>query len=60
MVTDISRKAASFIPVFWVSSQRYKLSETKLFYLTDMRGELLEPTENTPADLYSIYNYDDD
>lgn len=25
-----------------------------------MRGELLEPTENTPADLYSIYNYDDD
>ena len=32
----------------------------KAIYLTDMRGELLEPTENTPADLYSIYNYDDD
>ena len=29
----------------------------KAIYLTDMRGELLEPTENTPADLYSIYNY---
>ena len=25
-----------------------------------MRGELLEPTENTPADLYSINNNDDD
>ena len=32
----------------------------KAIYLTDMRGELLEPTENTPAYLYSIYNYDDD
>ncbi len=32
----------------------------KAIYLTDMRGELLEPTENTPADLYSIFNYDDD
>ena len=31
----------------------------KAIYLTDMRGELLEATENTPADLYSIYNYDD-
>ena len=30
-VIDISRKAASFIPVFWVLSQRYKLLETKLF-----------------------------
>ena len=32
----------------------------KAIYLTDMRGELLEPTINTPADLYSLYNYEDD
>ena len=32
----------------------------KAIYLTDMRGELLEPTDNTSADLYSIYNYNDD
>lgn len=32
----------------------------KAIYLTDMRGELLEPTTNTPEELYSIYNYDDD
>ena len=25
------KEAASFIPVFWVLSQRYKLLETKLF-----------------------------
>ena len=60
MVTDISRKAASFIPVFWVSSSKIQAIGDKAIYLTDMRGELLEPTENTPADLYSIYNYDDD
>lgn len=32
----------------------------KAIYLTDTRAELLEPTENTPSELYSIYNYDDD
>lgn len=25
------KEGSGFIPVFWVSSQRYKLSETKLF-----------------------------
>lgn len=39
---------------------RMQMIGDKAIYLTDMRGELLEPTENTPADLYSIYNYDDD
>lgn len=32
----------------------------KAIYLTDTRAELLEPTENTPSELYSLYNYDDD
>jgi hypothetical protein len=32
----------------------------KIIYLTDTRGELLEPTKNTPSDLYSIYNYETD
>lgn len=32
----------------------------KSIYLTDTRAELLEPTENTPGELYSLYNYDDD
>ena len=32
----------------------------KAIYLTDTRAELLEPTENTPGELYSLYNYDDD
>ena len=32
----------------------------KAIYLTDTRGELLEPTDNTPGELYSLYNYDDD
>lgn len=32
----------------------------KAIYLTDIRAELLEPTENTPSELYSLYNYDDD
>ena len=57
MVIDISRKAASFIPGIITKIQAIG---DKAIYLTDMRGELLEPTENTPADLYSIYNYDDD
>lgn len=30
----------------------------KIIYLTDTRGELLEPTRNTPNELHSIYNYD--
>jgi hypothetical protein len=32
----------------------------KIIYITDTRGELLEPTPNTPSELYSIYNYDED
>jgi hypothetical protein len=32
----------------------------KVIYLTDMRGEMLEPTRNTPNDLYSLYNYETD
>lgn len=32
----------------------------KIIYLTDTRGELLEPTRNTPNELYSIYNYEED
>lgn len=32
----------------------------KAIYLTDTRAELLEPTQNTPGSLYSLYNYDDD
>lgn len=32
----------------------------KIIYLTDTRGELLEPTVNTPYELYALYNYDDD
>lgn len=32
----------------------------KIIYLTDTRGELLEPTFNTPSELYSIYNYETD
>jgi starch-binding outer membrane protein, SusD/RagB family len=32
----------------------------KSIYLTDTRGELLEPTPNTPSELISIYNYSDD
>ena len=32
----------------------------KVIYLTDTRGELLEPTSNTPNELYSIYNYETD
>ncbi len=32
----------------------------KVIYLTDTRGELLEPTRNTSNELHSLYNYDDD
>ena len=32
----------------------------KIIYITDTRGELLEPTIKSPKELYSIYNYDDD
>jgi len=32
----------------------------KTIYLTDTRGELLEPTVNTPSDLIAIYRYVDD
>lgn len=32
----------------------------KIIYITDTRGELLEPTINSSKELYSIYNYDDD
>lgn len=32
----------------------------KIIYLTDTRGEMLEPTKNTPDDLYALYNYEDD
>jgi starch-binding outer membrane protein, SusD/RagB family len=32
----------------------------KAIYLTDTRGELLEPTSTAPAELISIYNYADD
>lgn len=32
----------------------------KIIYLTDTRGELLEPTRNTPNELYSIYSYEED
>ncbi len=32
----------------------------KAIYLTDTRAELLEPTTNTPGELYSLYSYDDD
>ncbi|MDP4278711.1 MAG: hypothetical protein Q8914_13885, partial [Bacteroidota bacterium] len=31
----------------------------KAIYLTDTRGELLEPTSNTSSDLIAIYNYAD-
>ncbi len=31
----------------------------KSIYLTDTRGELLEPTSNTPSELIAIYNYAD-
>lgn len=31
----------------------------KSIYITDMRGELLEPTVNTNSELRSLYNYDD-
>lgn len=31
----------------------------KIIYLTDTRGELLEPTKNSPNDLINIYNYED-
>ncbi len=32
----------------------------KIIYITDTRGELLEPTANTPGELRSLYNYDTD
>ena len=32
----------------------------KSIYLTDTRGELLEPTNNSPSELIAIYNYADD
>lgn len=32
----------------------------KSIYLTDTRAELLEPTQNTPTDLYNIYKYQKD
>lgn len=32
----------------------------KIIYLTDTRAEMLEPTRNTPDDLYNIYNYSTD
>ncbi len=32
----------------------------KEIYLTDTRGELLEPTEQSIAELIALYNYDDD
>lgn len=32
----------------------------KSIYLTDTRGELLEPTNNAPSELIAIYNYADD
>lgn len=39
---------------------RMQVIGDKAIYLTDTRGELLEPTGNTTGDLYSLYNYDDD
>lgn len=32
----------------------------RLIYLTDTRGELLEPTLNAPTELVAIYNYESD
>lgn len=32
----------------------------KAIYLTDTRGELLEPTKNAKSELYSLYNYETD
>ncbi|NDV63656.1 hypothetical protein [Bacteroides sp. 224] len=32
----------------------------KSIYLTDTRAEVLEPTEGAPAELVSLYNYEDD
>lgn len=32
----------------------------KIIYITDTRGELLEPTVNASSELYSLYNYDTD
>lgn len=32
----------------------------KSIYLTDTRGELLEPTTNAPSELIALYNYADD
>ncbi|MCR5394846.1 MAG: RagB/SusD family nutrient uptake outer membrane protein [Bacteroidales bacterium] len=32
----------------------------KAIYLTDTRGEMLEPTDQSIAELIAIYNYDDD
>ncbi|MEA4886673.1 MAG: RagB/SusD family nutrient uptake outer membrane protein [Bacteroides graminisolvens] len=32
----------------------------KAIYLTDTRGELLEPTNNASSDLFSLYNYETD
>lgn len=32
----------------------------KIIYITDTRGELLEPTTNTPSELTSLYHYNED
>lgn len=32
----------------------------KAIYLTDTRGEMLQPTLNAPTELYALYNYADD
>ena len=32
----------------------------KNIYLNELRGEMVEPTETAPRELYSLYNYEDD
>ena len=32
----------------------------KAIYLNELRGEMVEPTETAPRELYSLYNYEKD
>ncbi len=55
-INEESEMYAGFIGI----ATRVQVIGDKIIYLTDTRGEILEPTRNTPDDLHNIYNYDTD
>ncbi len=54
----INEESAMYSGYIGIITNLQKIGD-KSIYLTDTRGELLEPTSNTPIELHSIYNYDE-